>query len=83
MAFGFIWKMGPQSAEAAHDLYEAYKYCCNSNAERFWGPKAFGDKMSEMGFERLKRNGGLMYYQGIKLTKVPEPPKREVYSAEG
>lgn len=53
---------------AAGDLYKAYTEWCNENGERSESQKAFGMRLTERGFTRMRGTGGRYFWEGIGLV---------------
>ncbi len=57
----------PDATASAKELYTRYTFWCEENGERPERQKAFGMRLSERGFKRVKNN--IMVWHGIEVVR--------------
>jgi len=67
------------SSAKSGELYTSYKSWCDRNGEHYMSNTAFGNSLTDRGFERKQRPGGTRYRLGIGLVTSEEAPQKELH----
>jgi len=70
-------KIDPLASAPFKDLFYSYGDWCEENRQKPLGRDTFGQRLSEQGFEAVRRHANVLHREGLRLLSIAEQAKRE------